>query len=97
MQNEEYEISKELRSLNGERALGNKMLDGQRNQMAEMLRGGMGRDMMDVLSGKKKVKLPWKQRFKRKMDFFREILFGKESAMDDEPFMTNYYEEGEND
>ena len=58
----------ELRSLISERKMGEVELKAHQRRMADMLNGGMGEDIMNVLSGKEKVKLPFKQRMRHKID-----------------------------
>ena len=50
-----------------------KQLDNKR-QFAEMLRGSLGKDMNDVMSGKVVVKLPFKVKFKNWLKRFFSIF-----------------------
>ena len=61
-------IERELRSLEGERRLGKMAIMGYQHSIAEQLKSSMGKDMNDVLSGNKKVRLPLWQRLKHKFD-----------------------------
>lgn len=76
------EMEMEERSLKSEIAMGKVMLSGQQNKMAEMLTGDMGRDMFDVLDGKVKVTLPWKQRVKFWFQSRLRKLIGKTGEID---------------
>ena len=42
--------------------------------LSEMLNGSMGKDIDDVLSGKKQVKLTWRQKMKYKIDNFFKLF-----------------------
>lgn len=80
----DYEITRELNSLKGEKAVGELMLKGHRNSIAEQLRGDMGSDMMEVLSGRKKVKLSWKYKLIHKINRLKTLLFGRVPEPNDE-------------
>lgn len=83
----DYEMMKELRSLNGERSIGEKMLSSHQNLLAERLRGEMGRDMLDVMSGKKKVELSFKEKFFRKLNWIKKMFIGESQMV-----AEDYYE-----
>lgn len=85
----DIEMAKELRALNGERIVGEKMLSSQQNMLAEQLRGEMGKDMMDVLQGKKMVKLSWKDKFKAKLNYLKRLFVGIDMELNDD--MDYYY------
>lgn len=85
----DIEMAKELRALNGERIVGEKMLSSQQNMLAEQLRGEMGKDMMDVLQGKKTVKLSWKDKFKAKLNYLKRLFVGIDMELNDD--MDYYY------
>lgn len=68
-------IQGELNSLKAERKMSELAVKGTQSQIAEMLKGDMGQDMKDVLSGKKKVELvhrktSWKMKIK---SFFEKL------------------------
>lgn len=64
MQNDSIEYQKELTSLESEKRMGEVAIKGKQSMMAEMLKGSMGKDMDDVLSGRKSVTMPRKERTK---------------------------------
>lgn len=68
------QLQREITSLESERKMGELALKGHQNMIAEQLRGSMGQDMNDVLSGKKVVKLSFWQRMKNKFERFLWIF-----------------------
>ncbi len=55
-------VNRELITLKSEQKLNEMALKGHQTMIANMLNGSMGKDMKEVLSGKKKVKLsPWRK------------------------------------
>jgi len=62
------ELDMEIRSLESERRMGEVELKSHQSRMADMLNGSMGEEIMNVLSGKQKVKLPFRKRLKYKID-----------------------------
>lgn len=71
----EFELNRELRELRRENDSYEAELIRQRQLMAQLLKEEMGKDMKDVLSGKKQVKLPLWQRIKYKIRFYIDKLF----------------------
>jgi len=55
-------VGVELELLKSDRNISKKMLESTRNMYAERLRGELGNDIDDVLSGRKKVKLSLRER-----------------------------------
>ena len=68
------EIGRELTSLKSEKRMSEMAIKGYQNELANKLNGSMGNDMMDVLSGKKYVKLTKWQKFRYKFDNFLKIF-----------------------
>lgn len=68
------EIDRELTSLKSEKRMSEMAIKGYQNELAKRLNGSMGNDMMDVLSGKKFVKLTKWQKFRYKFDNFLKIF-----------------------
>lgn len=68
-------LVREKRALDNDRLMTRRALNIQQNQIARDLQNGMGQDMMDVLSGKIKVKLSFKERIKYKIKFFLKKIF----------------------
>lgn len=58
---------RELRSLEGERKMSQVAIQGYQQQTAIKLRGLMGQDIKDVLTGKKKVKMSFWQKLNYKI------------------------------
>ena len=56
------ELDTELDRLRRERSGRAIAVKGQQTHYAELLKGGMGQEMKDVLSGKKKIKQPRKNK-----------------------------------
>lgn len=65
------EMDDELDRLRRERVGKEVAIRGQQSYYAELLKGSMGQDMKDVLSGKKKIKPPKRHRIR---NFFRKIF-----------------------
>ena len=78
----DIEYLKELRALKGEKTIGEMALNGKQTELAERLRGEMGQDINDVLSGKKKVKLSWKDKLKTKLAFLKRLFVGDDEFND---------------
>jgi hypothetical protein len=68
------ELDRELTSLKSEKRMSEMAVKGYQNEMAEKLKGAMGNDMMDVLSGKKFVKLTKWQKLRYKIDNFLNLF-----------------------
>lgn len=68
-------LVREKRALDNDRLMTRRALNIQQNQIARDLQNGMGQDMMDVLSGKIKVKLSFKERIRYKIKFFLKKIF----------------------
>lgn len=68
-------LVREKRAFDNDRLMTRRALNIQQNQIAMDLQNGMGQDMMDVLSGKIKVKLSFKERIRYKIKFFLKKIF----------------------
>ena len=64
------EYERELTTLESEKRMDALALKGIQYNIAEQLNGVMGKDMNDVLSGKKEVKLTFWTKLKYKIDNF---------------------------
>lgn len=53
--NGSYELNKELRGLKNDQKMSERNIAHQQENIAKKLNGAMGKDMMDVISGKKKI------------------------------------------
>jgi hypothetical protein len=71
---EKNELRMELNSLASEHRMGQAAIKAHQNSLSAMLNGSMGRDIHDVLSGRKQVKLTWKQKMKYKIDNFLKLF-----------------------
>jgi hypothetical protein len=70
------ELEKEMRELENEKELQKKILDAEKVKIKNMLIQGMGQDMKDVLQGKVKVKLSFKEKVRYKWrSFWNKIDF----------------------
>lgn len=56
------EVHREVKGLNNDKIMTERAVAFERNRWAELLKGDLGQDMKDVLSGKKKVKLSFKEK-----------------------------------
>lgn len=68
------EIDRELTSLKSEKRMSEMAIRGYQSEIANKLNGAMGDDMMDVLSGKKYVKLTKWQKLRYKIDNFLNLF-----------------------
>jgi hypothetical protein len=75
MSENKYELFKELRGLENDRLMNDRILDGVRGDIAKKLNGLMGDDIKDVLEGKKVVKLTFKEKIKYKINSWFNKLF----------------------
>ena len=70
------ELTRELDGLSNDRKMTNLAVDSKKREIAEMLSsGGMGYDMKEVLSGRRKIEVPKKERVKFKIISFFKRLF----------------------
>ena len=72
MSNIEYE--RELITYESEKRMDSLALKGHQWNIAEQLNGTMGKDMNDVLTGKKKVKLSFLRKLKYNIDRFLNLF-----------------------
>lgn len=74
--------SRELRALKNDMLMMEKAVQYQQNAWKEKLKGGVGEDIDDVLSGRVKVKLTWKEKLRYKWRYlkakFRRLFRRKE-------------------
>jgi hypothetical protein len=70
-----WELNKELRETNLERETFKKNIHKHQQNIANMLLNEMGRDIDDVLGGKVKVKLSWKEKLKYKINYYINKIF----------------------
>lgn len=75
MDSETIAVRKELRNLENDKKMTQLAIKNEQNKIAEKLKGSMGNDMEDVLSGKTKVKLSFFERLKYKINFWLDKFF----------------------
>lgn len=62
--NGSYELNKELRGLKNDQKMSERNITHQQENIANKLKGEMGKDMMDVITGKKKITISKWNNFK---------------------------------
>ena len=62
------EMQREIQTLNSEKRMDELALKGHQWTIAQQLNGSMGKDMKDVLDGKKTVKLSFLKKIKHKIN-----------------------------
>lgn len=72
---EQIELARELNEYKNEKEIFDTTLKNEQIRLANMLKGEMGKDIQDVLSGKTKVKLSWSKRCYYKIKNFFIRLF----------------------
>ena len=74
MSNIDYELTRETRGLKNDKMMTERAVEFERNRWAEMLRGNLGKDIDDVLSGKKKVRLTFNEVINYKLRFYKNKI-----------------------
>ena len=69
------ELNREVRNLENDKKMSILAIKNEQEKMARMLRGSMGKDIDDVLSGKVKVKLSFFEKMKYKVNFWLDKIF----------------------
>lgn len=69
-----YELNRELRAWKNDKLMTERAVDSEKNHWAEMLNGNVGKDIKDVLSGKKKVKLTFNEVLNYKLKFYKNKI-----------------------
>ena len=70
----DYELNRELRGWKNDKIMTERAVDFEKNRWAELLKGEMGNDIDDVLSGKKKVKLTFNEVLNYKLKFYKNKI-----------------------
>jgi hypothetical protein len=70
-----FAINKELDNINRDKIIFEHELENNRNRMAFMLQNELGKDIDDVLSGKKLVKISFFNKIKYKLKFIFNKIF----------------------
>ena len=73
--NDKAELNREVRNLENDKKMSILVIKNEQEKMARMLRGSMGKDIDDVLSGKVKVKLSYFEKMKYKINFWLDKIF----------------------
>ena len=68
------ELNREVRGLKNDRLMTERAVDSEKGRWAEMLRGSVGADINDVLSGRKKVRLTFKEWITYKWRYFKSLF-----------------------
>ena len=72
--NSNYELNRELRGWKNDKIMTERAVESERNRWANMLKGSVGQDMKDVLSGKKKVKLSFREKLYYTFRFYKNKI-----------------------
>ena len=72
--NIDYELNRELRGWKNDKIMTERAVDFEKNHWADLLKGEMGKDIDDVLSGKKKVKLTFNEVLNYKFKFYKNMI-----------------------
>lgn len=67
----DYELIRECRHLNNDKMMTERAVESEKKRWETLLKGSVGQDIKDVLSGKKKVKLSFKERFNFKVKKYK--------------------------
>lgn len=71
----DLDLVREARGLKNDKIMTNRLLDEEQQTMKNSLMGDLGKDMDDVLSGRVKIKLSWKEKIKYKVNFWLNKFF----------------------
>lgn len=67
-------LTKELTSLQSEKKMGDTEIKSSQSRISEQLRGAMGKDMLDVLEGRKEIKKIKVSMFSKLKSILRNVL-----------------------
>lgn len=70
----DYELTREIRGLNNDKIMTSRAVEFEKNRWAEKLKGSVGKDIDDVLSGKKKVKLTFSEVISYKLKYYKNKI-----------------------
>ena len=73
--NDKAELNRAVKNLENDKKMSILAIKNEQEKMARMLRGSMGKDIDDVLSGKVKVKLSFFEKMKYKINFWLDKIF----------------------
>ena len=69
-----YELNRELRGLKNDKIMTERAVNFEKNMWAEKLKGEVGKDIDDVLSGRKKVKLTFNEVVNYKLKYYKNKI-----------------------
>ena len=72
--NIDYELNRELRGWKNDKLMTERAVESEKNRWAEMLNGELGKDIKDVTSGNKKVKLTFNEVLNYKLRFYKNKI-----------------------
>lgn len=72
--NESYELSRELRGWKNDKIMTERAVESEKNRWADMLKGNVGKDIKDVINGKKKVKLTFNEVLNYKLKYYKNKI-----------------------
>jgi len=70
----DYELAREMRGLKNDKMMTGRAVESEKNRWAEKLKGEVGKDIDDVLSGKKKVKLTFNEVINYKLNYYKNKI-----------------------
>jgi hypothetical protein len=70
----DYELAREMRGLKNDKIMTGRAVESEKNRWAEKLKGDVGKDIDDVLSGKKKVKLTFNEVINYKLKYYKNKI-----------------------
>ena len=73
--NDQFNLGREINLLKGEKVNTRVVLETERDKYARLLNGSMGEDIDNVLSGRVKVTLSFRERVKYKIRWFFDLIF----------------------
>lgn len=85
----DYNLHRELRGYKNDKMMSQRAVNFERNKWARLLNGEMGKDIDNVLSGKVKVKLTFKEIVSYKLKRLKNKLFKNKNKNEEE----RYYQE----
>lgn len=69
-----FQVYREAKGLRNDRIMTMRAVESEQNKWAEKLKGNVGQDIKDVLSGKKKVKLTFNEIINYKLKYYKNKI-----------------------
>ena len=82
----DYNLHREIRGLKNDKLMSQRAVNFERNKWAKLLNGEMGKDIDDVLSGKVKVKLTFKEIVSYKLKRLKNKLLKNKKKDEEERY-----------